>query len=178
MTTAPDWLVVGKIVAAFGTKGEIRVLPQTDFPRRFDAGRQLYVERQETPIQIEGVRWHKGQAILKLKGVDDRDQAESLRGRFARVPGSDLAELGEDEYYLFQIVGLRVVTDEGVELGRVSEVLQTGANDVYVVPRGGRELLLPAIAEVIREVDLPADRLVVHLLPGLLPDEPVAEDLP
>src|SRR5690348_9849226 len=99
----PEWLVVGKIVAAFGTKGDVRILPQTDFPEtRFRQGGQLFVERAADAFRIEHVRWQKGQPILKLAGVDDRDQAEDLRGRFVRVPGADLAPLEEDEYYLFQ----------------------------------------------------------------------------
>jgi 16S rRNA processing protein RimM len=168
---APDWLVVGKIVAAFGTKGELRVMSQTDFPQRFEAGAELWVEREDRPATVEHCRWHKGKAVLKLRAVDDRDQAEELRGRYLRVPGSDLAKLDEGEYYLFQLVGLTAVTEEGRELGRVKEVLQTGANDVYVVdtPRG--ELLLPAIQDVVKDVELAAGRLVVHLLPGLMPGE-------
>ncbi|MFI5268372.1 MAG: ribosome maturation factor RimM [Chloroflexota bacterium] len=171
MPNAPDWLVVGKIVAAFGTKGELRVMSQTDFPKRFEAGAEMWVEREERSFTVEHCRWQKGQAVLKLSAVEDRDRAEELRGRYLRVPGSDLADLEEGEYYLFQLMGLTVLTEEGRELGRIKDVLQTGANDVYVVdtPRG--ELLLPAIEEVIREVDLPSGRLVVHLLPGLMPDE-------
>lgn len=171
MADAPDWLVVGKIIAAFGTKGELRVMSQTDFPQRFEAGAELWVEREDRPLTVEHCRWHKGKAVLKLRAVDDRDQAEELRGRYLRVPGSDLAKLDEGEYYLFQLVGLTAVTEEGRELGRVKEVLQTGANDVYVVdtPRG--ELLLPAIQDVVKDVELAAGRLVVHLLPGLMPGE-------
>ena len=172
MADAPEWLVIGKIVAAFGTKGEMRVMSQTDFPARFNAGSRLFVEREEPAFTIEHCRWQKGQAILKLTGVDDRERAEDLHGRYLQVPGSELAELEQDQYYLFQIMGLRVVTDEGRELGTVSDVLETGANDVYVVPTGQGELLLPAIGEVIKDVDLTAGKLVVHLLPGLMPGEP------
>jgi len=170
---APEWLVVGRIVAAFGTKGEIRVMPETNFPEaRFSTGVRLFVEREAEAFAVEQVRWHKGQALLKLAGIDDRDRAEELHGRYLRVPGEDLASLDEGEYYLFQLVGLAVVSDMGEELGSITEVLQTGANDVYVVPTAKGELLLPATAEVVREVDLAAGRLVAHLLPGLMPGEP------
>lgn len=176
MTQAPEWLVVGKIVAAFGTKGEVRVMAQTDFPEeRFEAGSRLFVERDPGEYEVEHARWQKGQAVVKLKHVDDRDRAEALAGRYLRVPGHNLAQLDHDEYYLFQIVGLTAVTEEGRELGQISEVLQTGANDVYVIPLAKGELLLPAIADVVRKVDLEAGQLVVHLLPGLLPGE---EDSP
>ncbi|HLY67081.1 MAG TPA: ribosome maturation factor RimM [Chloroflexota bacterium] len=172
MAETPEWLVVGKIVAAFGTKGEIRVMSQTDFPERFEPGAKLFVERELEPFAIEHSRWQKGQAVLKLGGVDDRDRAESLHGRYLRVPGEDIAALEEDRYYLFQIMGLKVITDEGQELGQIGDILQTGANDVYVVPTAKGELLLPAIADVVKQVDLPGGRLVVHLLPGLMPGAP------
>jgi 16S rRNA processing protein RimM len=172
VSNAPDWLVVGKIVAAFGTKGELRVMSQTDFPERFEAGAKLWIEREERPFTVEHCRWQKGQALLKLTSIDDRDRAEELHGRYLRVPGSELAQLEEGEYYVFQLVGLTAVTDDGRELGSITEVLQTGANDVYVVatPRG--ELLLPAIKDVVKEVDLASGKLIAHLLPGLMPDEP------
>jgi 16S rRNA processing protein RimM len=171
MVNPPEWLVVGKIVAAFGTKGEIRVLSQTDFPERFNAGSTLFIEREELAFTVQSCRWQKGQAVIKLSGIDDRDRAAGLHGRYLRVPGTDLANLEQDQYYLFQIMGLRVVSDDGRELGTVNDILQTGANDVYVVPTPKGELLLPAIKSVIRQVDLAAGRLIVHLLPGLMPGE-------
>jgi 16S rRNA processing protein RimM len=165
--------VIGKVVAAFGTKGDVRVMPQTDFPEtRFAAGARVFAERMPDGFEIEQVRWMKGQPVLKLAGVDDRDQAEELRGRYLRVPGEDLAPLEDGEYYLFQIVGLMVETEEGRRLGTVSEVLQTGANDVYLVPMpSGGELLVPAIPDVVQEVDLAAGRLRIRLMPGMLPGE-------
>jgi 16S rRNA processing protein RimM len=169
---APEWLVVGKIVAAFGTKGELRVLSQTDFPERFAAGAQLWVERESEPFTVNHCRWHKGQAYVQLDRVADRDRAEALRGRYVRVPGDRLAELDEGEYYLFQLIGLTVVTEDGRELGPIKDVLQTGANDVYVVDTARGELLLPAIKDVILDVDVPAGKLTAHLLPGLMPGEP------
>ncbi len=146
-------------------------MPQTDFPERFEVGAELWIEHEGGPFKVERVRWQKGQPVLKLSAVDDRDHAESLRGRYLRVPGSHLAELEEGEFYLFQLMGLEVVTDGGRQLGRLKDVLQTGANDVYVVDSPAGELLLPAIADVIRDVDLTAGRITVHLLPGLMPGE-------
>ena len=103
--------------------------------------------------------------------IDDRDRAEELRGRYLRVPGSALAALDEGEYYLFQLMGLAVVTEEGRDLGPVKDILETGANDVYIVDTPTGELLLPAIPDVIKDVDLSAGRITVHLLPGLVPGE-------
>ena len=171
MANAPDWLVVGRVVAAFGTKGELRVLSQTDFPSRFDPGATLWIERESDAFTVEHSRWQKGQAVLKLAEVGDRDRAEELCGRWLRVPGDNLAELDEGEYYLFQLMGLNVVSDDGRALGAVREVLQTGANDVYVVDTPGGELLLPAIKDVVKKVDLQAGAITVHLLPGLMTGE-------
>ena len=162
---------MGRIVAAFGTKGELRVLSQTDFPSRFDPGAKLWIEREPDAFTVEHSRWQKGQAVLKLAELGDRDRAEELCGRWLRVPGSDLAELEEGEYYLFQLIGLSVVADDGRALGAVREVLQTGANDVYVVDTAKGELLLPAIKDVVKNVDLQAGAITVHLLPGLMPGE-------
>ncbi len=146
-------------------------MSQTDFPGRFDPGAELWIEREPSPFHVEHSRWQKGQAVVKLDTVDDRDRAEELCGRYLRVPGGQLAELEEGEYYLFQLMGLTVVTEEGRELGPIKDILQTGANDVYIVDTARGELLLPAIRDVVKEVDLPAGRMTVHLLPGLMPDE-------
>jgi len=109
--------------------------------------------------------------LLKLGGCDDRNAAEGLRGLLVQVPVDDAVPLEEGEYYHFQIVGLRVETDAGELLGRVVEVLETGANDVYVVrgPRG--EVLLPAVESVVDVLDPAAGRMVVHLLPGMLEED-------
>ncbi|MGH2363430.1 MAG: ribosome maturation factor RimM [Chloroflexota bacterium] len=167
MNPAPRWLVVGRIVAAFGTHGEVRLMPQTSFPDRFAPGRTLFVEGKEAAFPITASRRQKGQLVLKLQGVDDRETALELAGRHAQVPGDDLAPLAEGEFYLFQLTGLRVESDDGRTLGRLTEVLQTGANDVYVVKGEGPEVLLPATPEVIRDVNLEAGVMTVHLLPGL-----------
>lgn len=150
-------------------------MSQTDFPGRFAPGAELWIEGEQTPFTVEHSRWQKGQAVLKLNAIGDRDRADEVRGRYLRVPGTNLAALEEGEYYLFQLVGLNVVTEEGRSLGTVREVLQTGANDVYVVdtPRG--ELLLPAIKDVVKRVDLKTGVITVHLLPGLMPDEDEAQ---
>ncbi|MBV9120007.1 MAG: ribosome maturation factor RimM [Chloroflexi bacterium] len=170
MPDAPDWLVVGKVIAAFGTKGELRVMPQTDFPeQRFQPGMVLHAERFDLPLTIESVRWHKGQPLLTFREIPDRDTAEELRGRYLRVPGDALASLDEGEYYLFQIVGLLVCDEQGHEFGKIREVLQTGANDVYVVPLEPGELLVPATKEVVLDVNLAEGKMLIRPLPGMLP---------
>ena len=166
----PDvrFLVVGRILGAAGLSGEVRAQILTDFPSRFERLSAIHLGDNLRPYRVESVKLDGATVILKLAGVDDPATAQALRNADLQVPIEEAVTLEPDQYYWHQIEGLEVWTDEGVVLGRVNEVLRTGSNDVYVVRTGAREVLLPAIDEVIREVDLPNRRLVVHLIPGLV----------
>lgn len=120
------------------------------------------------PVPVEGVRFHQGYALLKLGQYETRGDVEALRGAWLMVPGEEALPLEEGEHYHYQLEGLEVYTDQDVYLGRLAEILETGANEVFVVkgPRG--EVLLPNIAEVVQEVDVAEGRMIVHLLEGLL----------
>ncbi len=168
---APTHLIIGRVAAPWGHRGEVRVKVETDFPERFADLRTVYVGADLKPYRVEGARLHKGDVVLKLAGVDDPDQAAALRGDLLYVPVSEAVPLGKDEYYHYQILGLDVYTTLGEHLGQVSEILETGGNDVYVVSGIGREVLIPALAHVVQEVDLEHHRLVVTLPPGLLGEE-------
>jgi 16S rRNA processing protein RimM len=164
----PRYLVIGKIVAPWGVRGEVKVAIETDFPERFEQLKRVYLGEKATAFVLEGSRLHKRDALLKLGGCDDRDAAEKLRGQLVQIPIEEAMPLGEDEYYVYQIVGLDVWTTEGEHLGRVSEVLFTGANDVYVVQGEKGEILIPAIEDVVLEVDIAGGRLTVELMKGLV----------
>jgi len=155
-------------VRPWGILGEVKVEILTDWPERFALLERVYLGEEATPCRLERVRLHQGYALLKLAGYDDRSAAEALRGQVVQVPHEEAMPLDEGEYYVYQIEGLEVWTDEGESLGRVVEVLFTGSNEVYVVhgPRG--EVLIPAIADVILKVDLEDRRLIVHLMDGLI----------
>ncbi len=161
----PRYLVVGKVVAPWGTRGELKVAILTDFPDRFRELKRVYLG--DEPWMVEGHRRHGKWVILKFEGCADRNSAEKLRGALVRVPLEEAVPLSEDEYYIYQIVGLEVWTSEGEHLGRVSEVLFTGANEVYVVERERGQILVPAIEDVIKEVDLEGGRLIVEPLEGI-----------
>ena len=163
---------VGLIERPRGLKGEIKVLPLTDFPQRFDPGARLFVAG--APRTVENSNWQKGRVYLFIDGVADRESAESLRGELIEIPEGDRPSAGESFWYLDEIEGLHVVARNGAELGKIREVLQTGANDVYIVDRGERrDLLVPALRDVVIEVDLGAGTMTVDLPDGLLPeDEP------
>jgi len=169
----PSYVVVGQVRRPHGIRGEVRVEILTDYPERIAQHDYLYLAHPETPddverYELESVRPHKGVLLVKLAGCDDRDTAEELRGMLVQVPLEDAVPLEEGEYYHFQLEGMDVVTETGEWLGRVGEVLRGGAHDVYLVrgPRG--EILLPAVEDVILELDLEARKMTVHLLPGLV----------
>nr|WP_255570116.1 ribosome maturation factor RimM [Cohnella sp. CFH 77786] len=167
-------LNVGKIVNTHGIRGELRVWPQTDFPDvRFKAGSRLLMVPPEAgekvEVEIQSAREQKNVFVLKLKGYDDINQVEKFKGWELKVGESDRVPLSEGEYYVRDIVGCTVVTEEGETVGMITDVLSPGANDVWVVKRPkGKELLLPVIDEVVLEVDVPSQRVKVHLMEGLL----------
>ena len=138
----------------------------SDDPHRFDPEKVLYCN--DSPLQIESSNINRTrQAILKFDGIDSPDAAQNLVGRWLTIPKDTVAELPEGEYFHFQLLGLRVITDENEELGEVTEVIETGSNDVYVVDGAGGQLLLPAIANVVREVKIEEGVMVVHLMEGM-----------
>lgn len=168
--TEPRFLVIGEVVKPHGVRGEIRVAPHTDDPQRFRLLERVFVGREKPePVGVTAVRFHQGFVLLKLDGVTTRDAAEALRGVWLQVPEEDAIALEEDEYFLFELEGLQVFTDTDELLGELVEVIETKANNVFVV-RGERgEVLLPDIDEVVQEIDFDHGRMTVHLLPGLLP---------
>lgn len=162
-------VAIGEVVGAYGLRGEVRVQPLTDFPDRFGRLHHVWVRMPDGTRMTRRVlssRPHetKGLVVLRLKGVASREAARALVGAVLEVPDAEAVPLPEGVFFEHDIVGLRVVTTDGRELGPVSEVLHTGANDVYVTPT----CLVPAIADVIREVDIAGGRMVIEAVPGLL----------
>jgi len=165
--TEPCFLAVGRILRPHGVRGELRVAILTDYPERLPLHDTLYLGNDHHPYPVEGIRFHQEIALVKLAGCDDRNAAENLRGQLVQIPADDAVPLEEGEYYHFQLLGVSVTSDQGEELGRVAEVLDTGANDVYIIHGPHGTLLLPAIAGVILELDLEARTMVVAIPPGL-----------
>jgi 16S rRNA processing protein RimM len=164
----PGCVAVGRVGTAWGVGGVVKVIPLVDNVERLAPGRRVTVAGQRRTI--ESSRWQKGMAYLKLSGIDDREAAFALREQLLTVPESELEPLGEGQYYRFQLVGLAVESAAGAPLGRVTDVLDTGANDVYVV-RGERgEILVPATDDIVKEIDLERGRMVIEEVPGLTPD--------
>jgi 16S rRNA processing protein RimM len=162
-------LIVGRVARPHGVRGEVLMQVLTDYPDRLAQIETLYLGDDHRPHRVERMRRHSKGMIVLFDGLHDRDMAEALRRLVVYVHVRDAVPLEDGEYYLFQLKDIRVVTDEGQELGRLVDVLETGANDVYIVATAeGGELLLPAIPDVIRQVDIPAGVMTVHLLDGLL----------
>ncbi len=161
------WFVIGVVVGPFGIKGEAKVEPLTDFPERFKNGLRCWGgKRQETstPMEIDAIRWHKGQALVKFKGVETVDDVERLRGFDLFLPDTERMELEEGAYYDDDLIGISVYTDAGVLLGTLDNIIHSGANDVYEVGR----FLIPAVKEIVTEVNLETGRMTIHPIPGLL----------
>jgi 16S rRNA processing protein RimM len=148
-----------------GVRGELSVASLTEFPERFRRGSTLWAGGVAYTVRL--ARSFRATLLLQLEGITTRAQAEALRGRLLEVPLADLQPLDADRYYRFQLVGMAVNDIDGRPLGRLEEVLETGANDVYVVRNEDGELLVPAIDTVVRDVDVPGRRMVVELPPQL-----------
>jgi 16S rRNA processing protein RimM len=165
----PEFLIIGKIIRPHGIRGEVAMRVMTAHPERLPKIETLYVGEKRLPHRVKQIRSHKQGMLLLLEGMADRDEAETLRGQFVYIHIKNAVPLEDGEYYLFQIEGIRVITDTGEELGHLTDLIETGANDVYVVTTpDSREILLPVIPEVIRRVDIPAGIMTVHLLEGLI----------
>lgn len=171
--TPDNTILIGQIVAAFGVRGQVKMKALTDqidhLRRRI---RTVYLGPKLQEYALKSVIEHKpGLLILTLGGVAGRDEAENLRGQEVAILESQVAPLEEGEYFIHQLYGLTVVTDQGEEIGKVREVLETGANEVLVVSRPGKsDGLIPMIRDVVQELDTAGGRVVVHLLEGLLVD--------
>ena len=163
-------LRVGVITSTHGVRGEVKEFPTTDDAKRFKTLKKVILDgREPLELSIEQVKFFKNMVILKFKGYDNINDVETWRQRDLLITRDQAVELKEDEYFITDLIGLTVVNEEEAVLGRVKDVLETGANDVYVVElTGGKELLLPAIKDCILNVDLEGGRMKVHVLDGLM----------
>lgn len=164
-----DQLKVGAIVSTHGIRGEVKVFPTTDDAARFKRLKNVILDtgKEQIFLEIAGVKFFKQFVILKFKGIDNINDVEKYKGKSLYVTRDQAVELGEDEYFIGDMLGMKVVSDAGEELGVLADVMETGANDVYVVNGAGGELLLPAIKQCILDVDIENGKMTVHLMEGL-----------
>lgn len=169
-----DWLLIGEVVGVFGLQGEVKVRPETDFPERFTQTPTVYLGPDHTPMAVARARVAPGgQVVLGLAALHDATSAGKLRGKRLYVPVSEATALPPDQYYLHDLIGLRVQRPDGTALGVVSDVYTGAGNDVYAIRAAatGRELLIPAVKDVVKRVDVAAGIMVVEPLPGLFDGE-------
>jgi len=168
-----EWVAVGKVVGVFGIGGEVKVEAFTSFPERFTETPLLYVGDQHTPYKVLRAHPHKHHMLLQLEGTESIEAAERLRGLTLYIPADQIHALPENQYYLHDIVGLRVLHVDGRELGTVEDILLTGGVDLFVVQSShtGKQILLPAVKEFIKAVDISAGVLEVDPIPGLFDDD-------
>lgn len=166
-----DLLQVGIITSTHGVRGEVKVYPTTDDPRRFRRLKEVVLDTgsEKLNLEIEGVKFFKQFVILKFKGLDNINDIEKYRQKSLYVTRKNAVRLQRDEYFIADLIGLKVQDEDGTELGTVKDVIETGANDVYEVEMAdGRSLLLPAIKQCILNVDVENGMMQVHVLEGLL----------
>ena len=165
-----QYLKVGVISSTHGIRGEVKVFPTTDSPERFETIKNVILEtgKQQIPLEIAGIKYFKQFVIVKFKGIDNINDIEKYRGMELYVSREDAVELEDDEFYIADLIGMKVVTEDG-DLGVLKDIMETGANDVYIIDTEKYgELLLPAIHDCILDVDVENNVMIVHLLDGLV----------
>lgn len=168
------WFNVGKIVNTQGLKGEVRVISKTDFPEeRYKKGNTLFLFmpklEKPIPLTIKSRRTHKSFDLLTFEGYEDINLVEKFKEGILKVSESQLGVLNEDEFYFHEIIGCKVITAQGEEIGTVKEILTPGANDVWVVKgQGGKEILIPYIDDVVKKVDVQDKTITIEPMEGLL----------
>jgi 16S rRNA processing protein RimM len=162
-------ITTGIILSAHGIKGEVKVKPETDNPNRFKKGNKLYIEKEQRFAVLTSVRNGKeGILIVSFEGLSDRDEAEHLKGSLLQIEAEDVMPLPPGEYYFFQLRGMEVAEEDGTSLGVITDLVESGANDVYRVDSGnGDYMLIPGLKQVVQNVDMEHKKMTVRLLPGL-----------
>ncbi|MEE1031154.1 MAG: ribosome maturation factor RimM [Ruminococcus sp.] len=167
-------LQVGVISSTHGIRGEVKVFPTTDDPNRFKKLKQVILDtgKEQKDLEIQGVKFFKQFVILKFKGIDNINDIEKYKGKSLFVTRENAVDLDEDEYFIADLIDMQVVLEDGTEFGTLTDVMETGANDVYCVQTEKYgEVLIPAIKDCILDVDIENGKMMIHLMPGLI-DEP------
>lgn len=166
-----EYLEIGQIVNTNGLKGMLKVRPLTDDLTRFDDLETVYIDMHKELIEfkVQEVRYSKNMVLLKLEGIDDIDEAEKFRNLYIKINREDAVDLDENSYFIVDIIGSQVYTEKDELLGKITEVLELKSNDVYVVKNAeGKEILLPAIEDVIKNIDIENKKVIIHLMDGLI----------
>ncbi|RKI29646.1 ribosome maturation factor RimM [bacterium 1xD8-6] len=165
-----DLFRVGVIANTHGIRGEVKVFPTTDDPKRYEWLKEVLLDtgKEKLPLEISRVRFFKNLVIVKFKGIDNINDIEKYKGSDLFVTRENAVPLEEDEYYIADIIGAVAYTEDGEKFGILKDVLETGANLVYVIGHEGKDVLVPAIPDCVKDVDVEGKKIVVHILPGLM----------
>ena len=165
-----DLFRVGVIANTHGIRWEVKVFPTTDDPKRYEWLKEVLLDtgREMLPLEIAHVRFFKNLVIVKFKGIDNINDIEKYKGNDLFVTRENAVPLEEDEYYIADIIGATAYTEDGEEFGILKDVLETGANLVYVIEHEGKDVLIPAIPDCVKDLDVEEKKIVVHILPGLM----------
>lgn len=163
-----EYIKVGKIVNTHGVKGCMKCVPLTDDMERFYELEYIYTEKDNVKRKIKDVWYRKNMVYIMLEDIDDMNTAESFKDTFISIFEDQLRELPEDSYYLFDLEGMEVYSDEGEYLGKINIIYQTGANDVYEIINENKSFLIPAVKEVVKKVDIENKKMVINVIEGLL----------
>jgi 16S rRNA processing protein RimM len=165
-------ITIGRIIKPFGIRGEMKIEPMTDFPERFKKLGSVFLVSplgRELAAEIRSARLDAGGSLyLLLSGYESPEKAKELNGWFIKVPQEQAVPLPEGSYYHFELIGMEVMSESGEKLGTISDIFETGSNDVYVMKRGRKETFIPATKEIIKQVDRKRKRMVIHVMDGLL----------
>jgi len=166
-----EFIIIGKVVSAQGNKGEVNVLPLTDSIDRFKNLSTVFLRNKnsQTVLSIEKIRIKKDMVILKLKDIENIEEAKTIVGSFLEVERKNAVKLPKGTYFIFEIIGLEVYTENNVFLGKVENVISTGSNDIYIVKdKNEKELFIPAIREVVKNINLEKKRITINIVDGLI----------
>jgi 16S rRNA processing protein RimM len=165
-----DFFRVGVIANTHGIRGEVKIFPTTDDVKRFDYLKEAYIDagKEKIKVEVSNVRYFKNLVIVKFKGIDNINDIERYKGKDLLVTRENALPLEEGEYYLADIIGANVYTEDGILFGSLEDVIETGANLVYSVQHEGKEVLLPVIDDCVKEVNVEEKKVIVHIMKGLL----------
>ncbi|NLJ58580.1 MAG: ribosome maturation factor RimM [Tissierellia bacterium] len=163
-----DYIKVGKIVNTHGVKGGLKCMPMTDYMERFEELKYVFTEKDHKKREINKVWYHKGMVYLQLENINDMNTAQLFKDTYISILEDQLRELPEDSYYLFDLEGMEVYSNQGDYIGKITEIYQTGANDVYQLKNKGKSYLIPAVKEVVKEVNVRDKKMIINVIEGLL----------
>ena len=165
-----EYLSIGQIINTHGFRGEVKVFPLTDDISRFEKLKEVYVEENDGIVKykVESVKFLSSTVSVKLKGVDSEEAANKLRGFYIKVDRKSAVKLPKDTYFICDLIDLEVYDEKGLLLGTVKDVLQTGSNDVYVIQSSGKDILIPALKDIVKKIDLENKKILVEMPEGLI----------